>query len=135
MMRVMLDTSAYSAFARGHEQVKEAIQAADEIWMSPVVLGELHAGFRRGTRRAENERNLSRFLSSPRVAVADVTEETAVRYAEIFAFLRDAGTPLPTNDIWIAAGAMQHGLRLVTTDSHYQKVPQVVVGYYEPLRS
>lgn len=134
MTRVMLDTSAYSALARGHEQVQGALQEADEVWVSPVVLGELHAGFRRGTRRTENERNLSRFLSSPRVAVADVVEETAVRYAEILSFLKDAGTPVPTNDIWIAASAMQHGLRLVTTDAHYRKIPQVVLDYYQPLR-
>ena len=130
MSRVMMDTSAYSAFARGNEQIKVALREAAEIWVSPIVLGELHAGFRRGTRRAENERNLSRFLSSPRVAVADVVEETAVRYAEILAFLREGGTPVPANDIWIAAGAMQHGLRLVTTDAHYRKIPQVVLDYY-----
>jgi len=134
MIRVMLDTSAYSAFARGHDQIKGALQEADEIWVSAVVLGELRAGFRCGTRRAENERDLSRFLSSPRVAVADVVEETAVRYAEILAFLREAGTPVPTNDIWIAAGAMEHGLRLVTTDAHYRKMPQVVLDYHPPQR-
>jgi predicted nucleic acid-binding protein len=132
MTRLMLDTSGYSAIARGHEQIKGALQEADEIWVSPIVLGELHVGFRRGTRRAENERELSRFLSSPRVAVADVVEETAVRYAEILAFLRGAGTPVPTNDIWVAAGAMQHGLRLLTTDAHYRRIPQVIVEYHEP---
>lgn len=134
MTRVMLDTSGYSALATGHEQIKRALQEADEVWVSPVVLGELHAGFRRGTRRADNERDLARFLCSPRVAVADVVEETAFRYAEILAFLKDAGTPVPTNDIWIAAGAMEHGLRLVTTDAHYRKIPQVVLDYYHPLR-
>ena len=131
MTRVLLDTSAYSAFLRGHEEVQLALQQAEEIYVSPIILGELHAGFRRGRRRKKNERELLSFLSSPRVAVADVVEETAVRYAEILSFLRSAGTPIPTNDIWIAAGAMQHGLRVLTTDTHYQRIPQVVVDYYE----
>ncbi len=132
MSRVMLDTSAYSALARGNQSVAHVVREADEVWVSVVALGELYAGFHRGTRRPENERILRRFLASPRVAVADVVEDTAVRYAEILAFLRDAGTPVPTNDIWIAAGAMQYGLRLLTTDAHYRRIPQVIVDYCGP---
>jgi tRNA(fMet)-specific endonuclease VapC len=129
MNRLMLDTSAYSAFMRGHPAVKVALQAAVEIHMSPVVLGELHAGFQRGTRRAANDAELSRFLSSTRVRVPEITDETALRYAEVFNFLKRAGRPVPTNDIWIAAGAMQHSLRVLTTDAHYTSIPQVIVDY------
>lgn len=125
----MVDTSAYSAFMRGHSEVKFALQRAGEIFLSPVVLGELYAGFRRGRHRRKNEVELGAFLSSPRVTVVDVGEETAVRYGEILDYLRRAGTPIPTNDIWIAAGAMEHGLRLLTTDGHYLRVPQVMVEY------
>ena len=130
MNRIMVDTSAYSAVVRGHVRIKGILQEADHIWVSPVVLGELHAGFRRGSRREENERILASFLVSPRVAIADIGEETAVRYAEILAFLRNAGTPVASNDIWIAAGAMQHGLRLVTTDADFRKIPQVVLDHH-----
>ena len=130
-MRVMLDTSAYSAFMKGHPEIKRALQQAVVIYVSPIVLGELHAGFRRGRRRAQNEKELRIFLSSPRVSAVNVTEETAVRYAAILHFLRGAGTPVPTNDVWIAASAMEHGLHVLTTDLHYQKVPQVIVDYYE----
>jgi len=125
--RLLLDTSAYSALGRGHAGIAELLQSADEVWMSPIVLGELHAGFRRGARRIENERNLARFLAAPRISIADVALETAHRYAEILDYLRKAGTPVPTNDVWIAASAMQNGLMLVTTDAHYERIPHVLV--------
>jgi tRNA(fMet)-specific endonuclease VapC len=131
MSELLLDTSAYSAFMRGHLQVKVALAEADRIHLSPIVLGELHAGFQTGSRRAENERGLRRFLSSPRVRLTEMNDETALRYAEIFNFLRRAGTPIPTNDIWIAANAMQHGLRVLTTDAHYTRLPQVIVDYWQ----
>ena len=130
MSRVTLDTSAYSAFMRGHSELKAALEGAEQIHVSPIVLGELHAGFHGGNRRNENERRLRLFLSSPGVSITAIDDETAVAYAEILNFLRNAGTPIPTNDIWIAAGAMQHGLRVLTTDAHYNRVPQVIVEWY-----
>lgn len=130
MSRFLVDTSAYAAFKRGHPGVLSVFQQAEGLWMNPVVLGELGAGFRRGSRWDQNEEELRAFLSSPRVEVMDITQETADRYAVIFTALRAAGTPIPTNDIWIAASAMEHGLRLLTTDSHYRKVGQVVVDHF-----
>lgn len=124
-MRICLDTSAYSAFFRGDPAVRDLIQRADEIVLPPVVLGELLGGFRSGSRWAENRRLLDDFLSSRRVRVAAIDAETAERYSEILAHLRRQGRPIPTNDLWIAASAMQHGLRLVTTDAHFAHVPQV----------
>jgi predicted nucleic acid-binding protein len=125
--KVALDTSAFSVFLRGKEAVVRALQEADEITLTPVVLGELRAGFLMGKHRARNESVLKKFLASSRVRVRDIDEETAERYAVIFAYLRDQGTPIPTNDIWIAASAMQHGLKLITTDKHYLKLPQIIV--------
>ena len=132
MTRVLLDTSAYSVFMRGHAAIKHALQHADEIYFSPIVLGELLAGFRRGRNRARNERELQTFLSSPRVRGVGLDEETAERYAVILEGLWKAGTPIPTNDIWIAASAMQYGLSIVTTDAHYQRAAQVIVHLFEP---
>ena len=129
-MQSLLDTSAYSAFMRGHAEISAAVQSNEEIFLNSVILGELIAGFIKGGRRRKNENELRRFLASPRVGVLDVTEETAERYAVILNSLWRAGTPIPTNDIWIAASAMEHGLRLVTTDDHYQKVPQVMIDYF-----
>jgi predicted nucleic acid-binding protein len=126
----MVDTSAYSGFMRGHGEIKAALQEADEIFVNSIVLGELRAGFIKGRRQRKNDDELNTFLGSPRVKLLDVTEETAERYAVILNSLWQAGTPIPTNDIWIAASAMEHGLELLTTDEHYQKVPQVIVNYF-----
>ena len=131
MTRVMLDTSAYSAFMRGHPGIRVALQQAEEIYLNPIILGELLAGFMRGKREKKNESELQTFLSSPRVSLADVDGDTAERYAVILNSLWRAVTPIPTNDIWIAASAMQHGLHVLTTDAHYQKVTQVIVDYVE----
>jgi tRNA(fMet)-specific endonuclease VapC len=130
MSRVLLDTSAYSAFMRGHPEVKQAVQEAEEIYVNSIVLGELLAGFIRGKRRKKNELELKTFIGSPRVRVLDLDEETAQRYAAILHSLWQAGTPIPTNDIWISASAMQHGLGLLTTDAHYQNVPQIILEYF-----
>ena len=130
-MRLLLDTSAYSAFMRGHEGIRRAIRTHEEIFLNSIVIGELTAGFIRGKQRRKNEAELQRFFASPRVGVLDVTEETAERYAVILNGLWQAGTPIPTNDIWIAASAMEYGLSVVTTDQHYQKIPQIIVAYFE----
>lgn len=131
MSRLMLDTSAYSAFMRGHAEIKSALQKVEEICVNPIILGELLAGFLRGGRLRKNQEELRTFLSSPRVQVLDLDEDTAERYAAILDSLWRAGTPIPSNDLWIAASAMQHGLRILTTDAHYQKVAHVLVDYVE----
>jgi len=115
---------------RGHPEVKSAVQEADEIYLNSVTLGELLAGFMRGRHRRRNEGELKTFLASPRVKLLDMNEETAERYAVILNSLWKSGTPIPTNDIWIAASAMQHGLHLLTTDAHYQKVSQIIVDHF-----
>ena len=134
MSRLLSDTSAYSAFMRGHSDIKMALQRAAEIFLSPIVLGELHAGFRQGSRREQNERRLALFMESPRVKILAVADETAQRYAEIINFLWKAGTPIPTHDIWVAASAMEHGLQVLTTDAHFTRLPQILVEFYEPNR-
>jgi len=131
MSSVLLDTSAYAAFMRGHGEVEGALQQSEEIYVNPVVLGELMAGFKKGKQEGKNLRELQAFLESTRVRLVDIDEEVAERYAVILDSLWKAGTPVPTNDIWIAATAMQHGLRVLTTDSHYLKITQVIVDCYE----
>jgi tRNA(fMet)-specific endonuclease VapC len=132
MTRALLDTSAYSALMRGHPEVKEALGEADEVFMSVIVLGELRAGFRQGSRTRRNETILREFLAEPRVQVAGVDEETSMRYAIIHGDLRRRGTPVSVNDLWIAATASQHGLRILTTDGDFRRIPQVIVDYVEP---
>lgn len=129
--KIILDTSAYSAYMRGIPEIKLSIQQADEIFLNPVILGELLAGFIMGKSEKKNRAILEEFLSSSRVKVAVIDEETSERYAVIINHLRKQGAPIPTNDLWISASAMQHGLKVVTTDSHYLKVPQIITEYYQ----
>jgi tRNA(fMet)-specific endonuclease VapC len=129
--KIMLDTSAYSSYLRGNSDIKLSIQQAEEIFLNPVILGELLAGFIMGKSEKKNRLILDEFLSSPRVKVAVIDEETSERYAVIVNHLRKEGALIPTNDLWISASAMQHGLKVVTTDSHYLKVPQIITEYYQ----
>lgn len=131
-MRFCVDTSAYSAFKRGHPGILSSLQRAEEIVLNTVVLAELLAGFRNGDRFERNLAELDRFLSSPRVRTESLDRETAFRYSEIIDFLRQRGTPIPTNDVWIAASAMEHGLRILTTDPHFERVPQVSTALFPP---
>jgi predicted nucleic acid-binding protein len=132
MTRVLLDSSAYIAFKKRHQGIQAVLECADEIVLSPIVLGELRAGYLQGSKTARNNRELAEFLESPRASVVSVDEETADRYAIIRAGLRKAGTPLSTNDIWIAASAMQHGLPILTTDADFLKIPQVIARHFPP---
>jgi tRNA(fMet)-specific endonuclease VapC len=129
--RIMVDTSAYAAFLRGHLEIKLSLQKADELFLNPVILGELIAGFLMGKNEKKNRAILQDFLSSSRVEIIEIDEETSERYAVIVSHLRRKGKPIPTNDLWIAASAMQHGLKLLTTDQHYLDVPQIVVEYFQ----
>jgi tRNA(fMet)-specific endonuclease VapC len=131
-MTLQLDTSAYSAFKRGHEAVVEEIRTSPRLSISIVSIGELLAGFERGSQRKRNREELRLFLQSPRVEVAAVGEETAERYALIYASLREAGTPIPTNDLWIAACAMEQGAALCTLDKDFLRVAQIVTRFFEP---
>lgn len=131
MTRILLDTSSYSAFMSGEEKIKSALQTAEEIYFSPIVVGELLAGFMRGKNEGKNRRELGQFFLSPRVDLLPIDEETSERYALILNSLREKGTPVPTNDLWIAASAMQYGLRVLTTDRHYQRIPQILVEYID----
>lgn len=124
--RLILDTSAYSAFLKGNPRVKESLQQADEVFLNPIILGELLAGFRIGKSEKKNRNILKQFFLSPRINIIDIDEETSERYAVIVEHLRTKGTPAPTNDLWIAASAMQYGLKVLTTDKHYNNIPQII---------
>lgn len=127
MSRILLDTSAYSAFMRGDVSIKSVLEGADEIYLNAIVLGELISGFMIGKSERKNRKELRELLASPRVGILPLDDETSERYAVILCMLREKGTPVPTNDIWIAASAMQYGLKLLTTDSHYAKISQIIV--------
>ena len=130
MTRLLLDTSAYSALMRKHASVVALVESAETLCLNPIVSGELKAGFILGTKREQNERALRAFLESPRVSVLPIDDETADRWAMITASLKKAGTPMASNDIWIVATAMQHGLPILTTDRDFLKIPQIIVHHF-----
>ena len=125
MSSYCLDTSAYSNFRRGHEELVSLIDQADWIGVSTVTMGELRTGFLLGSRHQRNESELDEFLANPVVEVLQVDAEASRHYAEIVADLRRAGTPLPTNDIWIAATAARHGAAVLTCDEHFERIARV----------
>jgi tRNA(fMet)-specific endonuclease VapC len=126
-VKVLLDTSAYSALCRGHQAILDVVQRSETVAVSAVVLGELYSGFRAGNRWAENTTQLAQFLSKPTVRVLNVTPETALRYAEVDVYLRKKGRPIPRNDVWIAAVALEHGLQLLTLDVHFREIPLLLI--------
>lgn len=131
MSAYCLDTSAYSNFRRGNVEVAKLLDRAELVGVPVVVLGELRTGFLLGGRRERNETELDAFLDNPVVQVLPVDSETSRQYAEIVAELRTAGTPIPTNDIWIAATAARNGTTVLTCDEHFQcigRVGTVVIG-------
>ena len=129
MSELVIDTSAYAAFKRGHKEAVSALRKADAILLPGIVLGELLAGFEFGNRREQNRAELDEFRKSLRVRALPVTTETAERYAVIYAFLRTNGRPIPTNDLWIAAVTMEHGAELLTADKHFLQLPQIIVKH------
>jgi tRNA(fMet)-specific endonuclease VapC len=118
-MTILLDTNAYSALLRGHDEVADRVRRAERVVFSTVVAGELLLGFRLGTRLKKNMAELDAFLENPYVSLVPVTLTTADRFARIAAALRATGRPIPTNDIWIAAHAMEAGAELLSFDAHF----------------
>lgn len=124
-MRIVLDTSAYSHFRGNHAEVVNRIAAADVVLLPTIVLGELEAAFRLGRRTADNRAKLEEFLHEDFVGVLPVSSDVARRYGEIFVELRAAGTPIPVNDIWIAAATIDAGAELVTFDSDFDRIDRL----------
>jgi len=125
--RICLDTSAYSRFMTAEPRVVEIVDGASWVGMPAIVLGELRTGFMLGKRRQANERSLQAFLRHPVVEVLAIDEVAAGIYAELVVALRVSGTPLPTNDLWIAAVAVREGATIVTYDRHFQLIQRAGV--------
>lgn len=122
MKKIVLDTNCYTAFLAGDAKVLAALASAEIVFLSIFVLGELFAGFKGGSKESANRELLMRFLKKPSVQVLNATAETAAVFGQIKAALKKAGTPLPINDVWLAAHAVETGATLVTYDSHFEKI-------------
>jgi tRNA(fMet)-specific endonuclease VapC len=130
--RVLLDTSAYSFLIRGHAGVLEILRASEAVFVTPVVIGEVLCGARSTGTPGKYEEDLAGFLASPRTTVLGIDADTARCYAAIVSGLRKVGQPIPVNDAWIAASAMQHGLPILTSDAHFKRIPQIMVETFSP---
>lgn len=128
MRPVMLDTNAYSAFKRGNPDIIEIIQHSETIAISPIVLGELFAGFDNGKKADNNRKELHQFLSSSRIRLYQITTDTANYYAQIFTRLKKKGKPIPTNDMWISAQALEHGCFVCTYDKHFSEIGGLLIA-------
>ena len=122
MRKILIDTNAYTAFMTGDERVLDVLAEAGTTFLSAIVIGELYAGFRGGSRLRENRAQLTSFLQKSTVRVLDVTAETAEVFGQIKNTLKKAGTPIPLNDVWLAAQAIETGSVMVSYDTHFGKV-------------
>jgi tRNA(fMet)-specific endonuclease VapC len=128
MKTVALDTNAYSGFKRGFVEVVDQLARAERILIPVPVLAELRIGFRGGNNEARNLDELEQFRSSPRVEICSLTEQTAILYAEIFGTLQRKGTPIPLNNVWIAASAMEQGAILLSADTHFTRIDGLLLN-------
>ena len=133
MKKIVLDTNAYTRLLAGSEEVLDIISTAEVLYMSIFVLGELYAGFSGGLKERENLEILKRFLLKPTVKILNATTETAEIFGMLKSRLKTAGTPLPINDIWIAAHAVETGSILVTFDKHFSKISEIRLWSHEEM--
>jgi len=124
-MRLAIDTNRYRDFCEGREEAVKTFQLAERIYMPFPVIAELRSGFACGTLARQNERVLNQFLNRSRIVILFADEQTLFHYARLYAQLRAQGTPIPTNDLWIAALVQQHNLMLYSRDRHFDHPPQL----------
>lgn len=124
-MKIAIDSNRYTDLCRGDPGVVEIVEGAGEIHVPLIVLAEQRAGFAHGRWREKNDRVLTRFLNNPGVYVLAPDEQTTRVYADLYAYLRKKGRPIPTNDLWIASLVVQHGLVLFDRDSDFDALPQL----------
>ena len=130
-MNLVLDTNAYSNFRRGNPELTRLLENADAILVPATVVGELCAGFLQGNRWAQNWTELEDFLCQPGIQLVDTGLAEAMKYGLLVKNLRAAGTPIPTNDLWIAACALAQGAALLTRDAHFDQIQGLFVVKYQ----
>ncbi len=125
MKKVLLDTSGYSNLLKGDKMVQAEIEEASTVYFSVVVIGELLAAFKNGAHETKNKQLLEKFTLRSSVIIVPVTAETADIYAQAVHLLKIRGTPIPVNDVWIAAHTIETGAKLITYDGHFSKIPGI----------
>ena len=128
MRPILIDTNAYAAFKRGDEAIVEIMQQVEKIAVSPIVLGELLGGFDHGNKSKQNRKELSQFLESSRIRIYPINHDTANFYSQVYFSLKRKGQPIPTNDMWIAAQALENGCIVCTYDKHFKAIDGLITG-------
>lgn len=126
-MRFIIDTNRYRDFCEGLEEALAIIRRAETIFLPFITLAELRAGFAVGSRGLQNDKVLTKFINKPRVELLFPDEETTRQYAYLYKQLRTQASPIPTNDLWIAALAVQHNLFVFSRDEHFSHLPQIPI--------
>jgi len=122
MKSAVVDTNILSDLFRGEPSVRDFLREFDSIYVPVTVLGELLFGFVLGSREAENRQRLDQFLSQRSVEILPVSPSVAGHYASVMVSLRRNGTPLPANDVWIAAAACAEKVPLISRYRHFSKI-------------
>jgi len=122
MTNILIDTNIYIEVFKNNKKVTHLLQTVDHIGISTITIGELLFGFRNGTKLTENKKELDEYCKLPRLTIYEIDSETADCYSSIKYQLKTDGKPIPTDDIWIAATAMQHGLSIFSFDKHFQNI-------------
>jgi tRNA(fMet)-specific endonuclease VapC len=123
--KILLDTNIVIEVFDGNRDIADKLSNLSEFFISAVVLGELYIGINRVVRKAKHLRKLNAFLQL--CTVLNIDSETAGLYGKIIAALYKKGKPLPVNDVWIAACAMQHNLILITRDKHFSEIEKLKI--------
>jgi tRNA(fMet)-specific endonuclease VapC len=128
MRPILFDTNAYASFKRNEPTIIEIIQQAELICISPIVIGELIAGFEWGSKAKQNKIELQKFLESSRIIVYPITLDTSYFFSHVYCTLKIKGKPIPTNDMWIASQALEHGCVICTFDKHFSFIEGLISG-------
>lgn len=120
---MILDTNGLSALAEGDPAIEPLLRKASQIALPVIVLGEYRYGIAHSRDRQRYEQWLNESL--PAFEVLDIDERTSIPYAIVRTELKKAGTPIPSNDVWIAALCRQHALPLLSRDRHFDLVPGI----------
>lgn len=126
-MNLLIDTNAYSDMVRGNAAIADLLGQADIVYLPVIVIGELKRGFYNGSRVKQNVETLEDFIIEARTRVLDIDIGTAEQYGQLAAYLKQQGTPIPINDIWIAALCLQYDIPLLTSDRDFKRLPQLTL--------
>lgn len=126
-MKICIDTNIYSAYKKGNAEITKLMEEADQLLVPSIVLGELYAGFYLGSKTGKNLSELNEFLSTPGIEVVEIDKMIAEKYGTLVKTLKNQGTPIPTNDIWIAAASLVSNAKLLSLDSHFESIPGILI--------